>query len=125
METYLLGHQQGSRRLLGAQVAVTERCFQAVRGGGNLRTRPSAGSKKTPGCSSSCDCKMLSGLKGWWKPTYWTISRSLVYFKAGTSPQKSIGARREQVPFSKAIENGELMHECFPKHLRMGTERLK
>ena len=20
-----------------------------------------------------------------------------------------------------AIENGELMHECFPKHLRMGT----
>ena len=24
-----------------------------------------------------------------------------------------------------AIENGELMHECFPKHLRMGTARLK
>ena len=32
----------------------------------------------------------------------------------GTSPQKSIGARREQVPFSMAIGNGELMHECFP-----------
>ena len=44
---------------------------------------------------------------------------------AGTSPRKSIGARREQVPFSMAIENGELMHECFPKHLRMGTARLK
>ena len=38
---------------------------------------------------------------------------------------KSIGALREQVPFSMAIENGELMHECFPKHLRMGTARLK
>ena len=24
-----------------------------------------------------------------------------------------------------AIENGELMHECFPKHLRMGTARTK
>ena len=24
-----------------------------------------------------------------------------------------------------AIENGELMHECFPKHLRMGTARMK
>ena len=24
-----------------------------------------------------------------------------------------------------AIGNGELMHECFPKHLRMGTARTK
>ena len=40
---------------------------------------------------------------------------------AGTSPQKSISARREQVPFSMAIGNGELMHECFPKHPRMGV----
>ena len=24
-----------------------------------------------------------------------------------------------------AIGNGELMHECFPKHSRMGTARLK
>ena len=45
------------------------------------------------------------------------------YFIAGTSPQNSIGAGRERVPFSMAIENGELMHECFPKHLRMGTAR--
>ena len=43
----------------------------------------------------------------------------------GTSPQKSIGARREQVPFSMTIENGELMHDCFQIHLRMGTARLK
>ena len=50
----------------------------------------------------------------------------LVYFLiAGTSPQKSIGARREQVPFNMTIENEELMHECFQKHLRMGTARLK
>ena len=44
---------------------------------------------------------------------------------AGTSPHKSIGARREQVPFSMVIENGELMHQSFPKHLSMGTARLK
>ena len=24
-----------------------------------------------------------------------------------------------------ALGNGELMHECFPKHPRMGTARLK
>ena len=24
-----------------------------------------------------------------------------------------------------AIENGKLMHESFPKHLRMGTARMK
>ena len=42
---------------------------------------------------------------------------------AGTSPEKSISARREQVPFSMAIGNWELMHECFPKHPRMGTAR--
>ena len=35
---------------------------------------------------------------------------------AGTSPQKSISARREQVPFSMAMGNGELMHECFPNN---------
>ena len=28
------------------------------------------------------------------------------YFIAGTSPQKSIGARKEQVPYSMGIENG-------------------
>ena len=57
------------------------------------------------------------------------VSRMVCLFSlvliAGTSPQKSIGARREQVPFSMTIENGELMHDCFPKHLRMGTARLK
>ena len=33
--------------------------------------------------------------------------------------------RRKQVPFSMAIENGELMRECSPEHFRMGTARLK
>ena len=28
---------------------------------------------------------------------------------------------KEQVPFSMAIEKEELMHECSPEHLRMGT----
>ena len=42
---------------------------------------------------------------------------------AGTSPQKSVSARKEQVPFSMAIGNGELMYECFPKRPRIGTAR--
>ena len=32
---------------------------------------------------------------------------------------------KEQVPFSMAMGNGELMQECFPKHSRMGTARTK
>ena len=31
---------------------------------------------------------------------------------------------KNKVPFSMAIGNGELMHWCFPKHLRMGTTRI-
>ena len=30
----------------------------------------------------------------------------------------------EEVPFSMALRN-ELMHECFPKHTRLGTARMK
>ena len=33
--------------------------------------------------------------------------------------------RKKKVPFSMAIGNGELMHECFFKHLRMRTARMK
>ena len=33
--------------------------------------------------------------------------------------------QREQVPFSMAIRNVELVHECFKKHLRMGTAKMK
>ena len=33
--------------------------------------------------------------------------------------------RNEEVPFSMAIGNGELMPECFPIHSRMGTARMK
>ena len=33
--------------------------------------------------------------------------------------------RNEEVPFSMAIGNEELMQECFPKHSRMGTARMK
>ena len=32
---------------------------------------------------------------------------------------------KKEVPFSKAIGNGELMQECFPKHWGMGTARMK
>ena len=33
--------------------------------------------------------------------------------------------RKKKVPFSMAIGNGELVQECFHKHLRMGTARMK
>ena len=33
--------------------------------------------------------------------------------------------RRKKVPFRKTIGNGDLMHECFPKHWRIGTARIK
>ena len=31
----------------------------------------------------------------------------------------------KQVRFRMAIGNVELMQECFPKHMRMGTTRMK
>ena len=36
-----------------------------------------------------------------------------------------LASRKKQVRFSRAIGNVELMHECFLKHLRMGTARMK
>ena len=33
--------------------------------------------------------------------------------------------RKKEEPFSMAIGNRELMHECFPKHSRMGTAIMK
>ena len=30
-------------------------------------------------------------------------------------------SEKKQVPFRMAIGNGELLHECFPKHSRMGS----
>ena len=33
--------------------------------------------------------------------------------------------RKEEVPFSMAIVNWELMQKCFPKHSHMGTARMK
>ena len=34
-------------------------------------------------------------------------------------------SRKEIVPFSMAIENYELMHECCPEHLRIGTAKIQ
>ena len=39
--------------------------------------------------------------------------------------KKRSGERRKQVPFSIAIEKVELVQECFPKHLSMGTARIE
>ena len=33
--------------------------------------------------------------------------------------------QKKKVPFSMAIGNGKLMHECFQKHLSMGKARTK
>ena len=43
-----------------------------------------------------------------------------LFFLAGKR-ERSI----EEVPFSMVIRNEVLMHECFPKHSRMGTARMK
>ena len=37
----------------------------------------------------------------------------------------SCTVKKNQISFSMTIENEELMHECFPKHLCMGTARMK
>ena len=63
---------------------------------------------------------------------------SLVYRRRFTSAQLFLVFRSEytmctcsctvgkkEVPFSMTIGNEELMDECFPKHLRMGTARMK
>ena len=36
-----------------------------------------------------------------------------------------VALSEKQVPISMAIGNEELMQECFPKHWRMGTARMK
>ena len=48
-------------------------------------------------------------------------------FLTGDSSTISIISFREKkkVPFSMAIENGELVHECFLKHSRIRTARMK
>ena len=50
----------------------------------------------------------------------------MFYLIAIRAKTKSIeGERRKHVPFSMAIENVGLMHECYSQHLRMGTERMQ
>ena len=47
----------------------------------------------------------------------WTLPfRIIPKFKFSEDIQKKI-------PFSMAIGNVELSHECFPEHLRMGTPK--
>ena len=33
--------------------------------------------------------------------------------------------RKNKLTFSMAVENGELMHKCFPKHSHIRTARIK
>ena len=42
-----------------------------------------------------------------------------------TNHPPSPDCRKNQVSFSMTIGNEELMQECFPKYLRMGTARMK
>ena len=54
------------------------------------------------------------------------LVRHYFYFRTEYSYEHvQLHCPKKQVPFSMAIGNGELMHECFPKHLRMGTARMK
>ena len=41
------------------------------------------------------------------------------------SADRLFRSQKRKVPFSMAIGHWELMHECFPKHLSMGTARTK
>ena len=49
----------------------------------------------------------------------------LVFRSENTLCTCSCTVGKKQVPFSMAIRNWELVHECFPKHSRMGTVRTK
>ena len=55
----------------------------------------------------------------------------IIFFEFGLTPRHFqnvftvIVERREQVPFCIDIQNGELMHDCSPEPLGMGTVRLK
>ena len=60
------------------------------------------------------------------KIKHFTVILLLLFYSVSPTKTKSIpGDRRKQVPISMAVENGELMQECFHKHLRMGTARMK
>ena len=53
---------------------------------------------------------------------------SLVEFdfdKRSIGPNRIFRPAKTKTPFGVAIGNWELMHECFPKHSRMGTARMK
>ena len=47
------------------------------------------------------------------------------YLIAGISPQKSIGARREQVPFSMAMENGGNHERVFSQTSAHGNSKIE
>ena len=40
-------------------------------------------------------------------------------------PEQGLFASRKNLSVNMAIGNGKLMHECFPKHMSMGTARMK
>ena len=57
------------------------------------------------------------------------ILYSFVFDRQSSDPSNGYFASSKKqvytVPFSMAIGNVELMHECFTKHLCMGTARMK
>ena len=57
-----------------------------------------------------------------WVQVLWLVSPSRTGFFFCIC---SCIVRNKQVPFSMATGNEELKHECFPKHSRMGTTRMK
>ena len=52
--------------------------------------------------------------------------RNKAYYSVRWARLYSLAPKRKMRKYlSMAIGNEELMHECFPKHSRMGTVRMK
>ena len=53
------------------------------------------------------------------------VLKHFLFFALNTMGTWNCTVEKKQVPFSMEIGNVELMHECFPKHLNMGTAIMK
>ena len=62
----------------------------------------------------------------WRSPHRFTSASVFLPYSAGFSLcTYSCTVGKKEVSFSITIGNEKLTHECFPKHLRMGTARMK
>ena len=64
---------------------------------------------------------ILKGINSHFRSNAYNSGRFTCLFFFAPKRERS----NEEVSFSMAIRNEELMHACFPKHSRMGTETMK